>query len=379
MAAKGETKTTNADFLHYALKRCWAGEGASDEHADAVATALMTGIRQGKLNQGLGVYEAIDITNQKGLMDIKAIPEIVDEGPTWAVFDGKSSTGYYTMTMMAKTAIAKAKEHGIAIVFGSNHHDAGSFGAYTWMAHQENCVAQTSNNSVPMCSPLGGMGNTIAVPPLDAIGPSGEKPPVWMSTKLCEWYDADTAQAVLQGTKTKPNSVIDPETGELGDDLAPYAQPVEGYGRVYNQTSFQNLSGPRVYMLNLWNELMTSIINPRGVITPEVPSLGDIIDGKATGTSVGGSYFLCIDPSKFGPLGDVLAKSDRFAQAIEDTKSLPGGRGCRMPGASGWKSLNKNTEEVEVLASHWEPFFKTQAGRHGWTEESLRADWEAQK
>ena len=373
MAAKGETKTTNADFLHYALKRCWAGEGASDEHADAVATALMTGIRQGKLNQGLGVYEAIDITNQKGLMDIKATPEIVDEGPTWAVFDGKSSTGYYTMTMMAKTAIAKAKEHGIAIVFGSNHHDAGSFGAYTWMAHQENCVAQTSNNSVPMCSPLGGMGNTIAVPPLDAIGPSGEKPPVWMSTKLCEWYDADTAQAVLQGTKTKPNSVIDPETGELGDDLAPYAQPVEGYGRVYNQTSFQNLSGPRVYMLNLWNELMTSIINPRGVITPEVPSLGDIIDGKATG------YFLCIDPSKFGPLGDVLAKSDRFAQAIEDTKSLPGGRGCRMPGASGWKSLNKNTEEVEVLASHWEPFFKTQAGRHGWTEESLRADWEAQK
>lgn len=379
MAAKGETKTTNADFLHYCLKRTWGAEGASDEHAEAVASALMTGIRQGKLNQGLGVYEAIDITNQMGLMDIKATPEIVNEGPSWAVYDGKASTGYYAMTLMAKTAIAKAKEHGIAIVFGSNHHDAGSFGAYTWMAHQENCVAQTSNNSVPMCSPLGGMGNTISVPPLDAIGPSGEKPPVWMSTKLCEWYDADTAQAVLQGVKTKPNSVIDPETGELGDDLAPYAQPVEGYGRVYNQTSFQNLSGPRVYMLNLWNELMSAIINPGGVITPEVPSLGDIIAGEAKGTSVGGSYFLCIDPSKFGPLGDVLAKSDRFAQAIEDTKPLPGSRGCRMPGASGWRSLQSNSEDVAVLASHWAPYFDTQAGRHGWTEESLKADWKAQR
>ena len=379
MAAKGETKTTNADFLHYCLKRTWGAEGASDEHAEAVASALMTGIRQGKLNQGLGVYEAIDITNQMGLMDIKATPEIVNEGPSWAVYDGKASTGYYAMTLMAKTAIAKAKEHGIAIVFGSNHHDAGSFGAYAWMAHQENCVALTSNNSVPMCSPLGGMGNTISVPPLDAIGPSGEKPPVWMSTKLCEWYDADTAQAVLQGVKTKPNSVIDPETGELGDDLAPYAQPVEGYGRVYNQTSFQNLSGPRVYMLNLWNELMSAIINPGGVITPEVPSLGDIIAGEAKGTSVGGSYFLCIDPSKFGPLGDVLAKSDRFAQAIEDTKPLPGSRGCRMPGASGWRSLQSNSEDVAVLASHWAPYFDTQAGRHGWTEESLKADWKAQR
>jgi LDH2 family malate/lactate/ureidoglycolate dehydrogenase len=230
-----------------------------------------------------------------------------------------------------------------------------------------------------MCSPLGGMGNVIAVPPLDAIGPSGQKPPVWMSTKLCEWYDADTAQAVLQGTKLKGNYAINPETGELGNDLAPFAKPVEGYGRVYDQSCFQNLGSPRVYMLNLWNELMTAIINPLGIITPEVPSLTDILDEKATGTSVGGSYYLCIDPSKFGPIADVKAKSDRFATAIEETKSLPGGRGCRMPGARGYNSLNSNAEEVAVLESHWEPFFKTQAGRHGWTEESLRADWESQK
>jgi L-2-hydroxycarboxylate dehydrogenase (NAD+) len=230
-----------------------------------------------------------------------------------------------------------------------------------------------------MCSPLGAMGNTIAVPPLDAIGPAGEKPPVWMSTKLCEWYDADTAQAVLQGTKLKYNAVIDPETGELGNDLAPYARPVEGFGRVYDQTCFQNLHEPRVYMLNLWNELMTAIINPMGTITPEVPSLTDFVEGTAKTTSVGGSYYLCIDPSKFGPIEEVKAKNDRFAQAIEDTKPLPGGRNPRMPGASGYKGLLEHAEEVKVLASHWEPFFKTQAGRHGWTEESLRADWEAQR
>ena len=379
MGAQGETKRTNADFLHYCLKRVWMAEGASEEHGDAVADALMVGIRQGKLNQGLGVYEAIDLTRSIGALDIKAEPEIVAEGPTWAVYDGHRSSGYFTVTHMARTAIAKAKEHGIAIVFGSNHNDAGSYGSYTWLAHQADCVAQTSNNSVPMCSPLGGMVNTIAVPPFDAIGPSGKKPPVWTSTKLCEWYDADTAQAALQGTKLKGNYVIDPQTGALGNDLAPYARPVEGYGRVWDQTCFQNLSEPRVYMLNLWNELMTAIINPRGVITPEVPSLTDFVDGKAETTSVGGSYYLCIDPSKFGPIQDVKAKSDRFAEAIENTKPLPGSRGCRMPGSSGWRSLNSNAEEVEVLASHWEPFFKTQAGRHGWTEESLRKDWEAQR
>jgi len=379
MGAQGETKKTNADFLRYCLKRVWMANGASEEHGDAVADALMIGIRQRKLNQGLGVYEAIDITYQGGYLDIKADPTIVKEGPTWAVYDGKRSSGYFTLTRMAKTAIAKAKEHGIAIVFGGNHNDAGSFGAYAWLAYEQNCLALTANNTVPMCSPLGGMGNVIQVGPLDGIVPGGDEPPVWMSTKVCEWYDGHTAQAVLQGTKVRENSVIDPDTGELGNDLAPYARPVEGYGRVYDQSCFQNLPEPRVYMLNIFMEALESIINPIGIITPEVPTLTDYVQKTAEKTSVGGSFYLCIDPSHFGLIEDVKAKADRFARAIQGTKPLPGSRGCRMPGAGGWKSLMSNAEEVEVLASHWEPFFKTQAGRHGWTEESLRKDWEAQR
>lgn len=375
MAAKAKTKKTNADFLRYCLKRIWMAEGASEEHGDAVADALMIGIRQGKLNQGLGVYEAIDITRSLGILDIHAEPEMVKEGPTWAVYDGHRSSGYWTLTRMANTGIAKAKEHGIAIVFGANHNDAGSFGAYAWLAHQADCVAQTSNNSVPMCSPLDGMGNVIAVPPFDAMGPSGKKPPVWASTKFCEWYDADTAQAVLQGTKLQGDYVIDPDSGELSDDLAPYALPIEGYGRVFDQNCYQQLSGPRVYMLNLWNELMTAIVNPLGVITPDIPTVGDYADGSASSTSVGGSYFLCIDPSKFGPLAAVKEKSDRLAEVIENTPPRPGRGKPRMPGAKGWESIVGNKEEVEVLESHWEPFFETQAGRHGLSEESLRLEW----
>jgi LDH2 family malate/lactate/ureidoglycolate dehydrogenase len=280
---------------------------------------------------------------------------------------------------MARTAIAKAKEHGIAIVFGGNHNDAGSFGSYAWLAYEQDCLALTSNNSVPMSSPLGGMGNTISVPPWDGIAPGGDEPPVWMSTKLCEWYDGDTAQAVLQGTKVKYDSVIDPETGERGDDLAPYAVPVEGYGRVYDQTCFQNLHEPRLYMMNLFGEALQSIINPIGIITPEVSPLGDFLTDKAETTSVGGSFYLAIDPSHFGPMSEVKAKSDRYARAIQETKPMPGARPPRMPGSRGWRSLMSGAEEVEVLDSHWEPFFKTQAGRHGWTEESLRVDWEAER
>ena len=204
------TKAVNADFMRYAIRRVWMANGASEEHGDAVADALLIGMRQGKLNQGLGVYEAIDLTFQNGMLDITAEPEVVAEGPSWAAVDGHGSSGYWALTKMARLAIAKAKEQAIAFVFGGNHNDAGSFGAYAWLAYEQDCLALTSNNSVPMNSPLGGMGNTISVPPWDGIAPGGAKPPVWMSTKLCEWYDADTAQSVLQGTKVRKDSVIDP-------------------------------------------------------------------------------------------------------------------------------------------------------------------------
>ena len=112
--------------------------------------------------------------------------------------------------------------------------------SYTWLAYKEGCVAQTSNNSVPMCSPLGGMGNTIAVPPLDAIGPGGEKPPVWMSTKLCEWYDADTAQAVLQGTLSRCSESL-VETARVQDARQSRAAHRSGYNALAGPPAEEDL------------------------------------------------------------------------------------------------------------------------------------------
>ena len=44
-----KTRTVNADFMHYCLKTVWMAEGASEEHADAVADALIIGMRQSQL------------------------------------------------------------------------------------------------------------------------------------------------------------------------------------------------------------------------------------------------------------------------------------------------------------------------------------------
>jgi LDH2 family malate/lactate/ureidoglycolate dehydrogenase len=368
-----QTRTESAAFLNYALCRVAMAAGMSEVHAGYIAEAIVFAHRQGKLNQGLGVYEAIDLVLEVGVMDPTATPELIQEGPAYAVYDGHRSSGYYTLNLMARTAIEKARETGIAIVFGANHNDAGSFARYVHLAWEQDMMAMSSNNSVPLAAPFGGMHNLLSCPPFDTIVPSGDEPPIWASLKFAEWYDADISEAVLQDKPMKGKWLIDPDSGELTDDAKPYAKPIPGYGRVWDATCAGQIETPRTYALNLWNEAMCAIINPLGIPSTELPTIDDFARGEAA-PSVGGSYYLCINPARFGPIDAVKQRSDTYINKIRSVQPRPGQR-VRIPGEDGYRSLKNGETTVQVLENHWEPFFANIAGKYGLSEASLRADF----
>jgi LDH2 family malate/lactate/ureidoglycolate dehydrogenase len=372
----GLTRKENVYFLHFAIKRVWMAAGATEEHADYVADAISFAHKQGKLNQGLGAYEALDIALEMNLLDINATPEVVGEGPTWATVDGLRSSGYWCLNIMADLAIEKARDAGIAIVFGGNHNDAGSFGRYVYKAFEQDLMAFASNNTVPLAAPFGGMQNRLSCAPFDAIVPAGNENPIWTSVALAEFYDADVSEAAIHNKPLKGKWLIDPETGALTDDVKPYAKPIAGYGRVWDCSAAGQLVEPRTFALNMWNEAMAAIINPLGVASTELPTVGDVISGEGRNNcpTVGGSYYLCIDPSKFGSIDQVKARSDAYITAIENCPPRPG-HSVRVPGAKGYQFLREGEETIDVLTNHWDPFFISIAGKYGLSEDSLREEF----
>ncbi len=372
-----QTRRVEAAFLEFALRRVAVAAGMSDEHAGYIAEAIVFAHRQGKLNQGLGVYEAIDLVLEIGVLDPKATPKLVDEGPTFAIFDGQRSSGYYTLNLMARAAIEKARETGIAIAFGGNHNDAGSFARYVHLAWEQDMMAIASNNSVPLAAPYGGMQNLLSCPPFDAIVPSGEEPPIWASLKFAEWYDADISEAVLQNKPMKGKWLIDPDSGELSDDPTPYARPIPGYGRVWDATCAGQIESPRTYALNMWNEALCAIINPLGKPSTDLPTIESFARGEAA-PSVGGSYYICINPAIFGPLAAVKERSDDYISRIRQSKPRPGHH-IRIPGETGYRSLSRGETTVEVLENHWAPFFDNIAGKYGLSEQSLREAYDCEQ
>ena len=64
------TRKEDPNFLYHAIKSVWVAAGATEVHGHYVADAITFAHLQGKLNQGLGVYEAIDIALGMGILDI---------------------------------------------------------------------------------------------------------------------------------------------------------------------------------------------------------------------------------------------------------------------------------------------------------------------
>ncbi len=377
MKTKPHLIQMKANFVEFLYKRFFIATGATEEHAQIIARNISLADKQGKLYQGMGVLEAVLIPIEGQIADMKAEPEMVDEGPTWVVFNGNRSTGHYTIYKMAQAAVEKARECAIAIAFGYNHVDAGSFFAYTSVALENDMVAMASNNSLPLSAPYGGKEFKMSAPPFDAACPAGEELPIVISTKLCEGYDADITEALLGEGKLRAPLLVDPDTGELVDDVRPYAELIEGYGRVSDSRAPWIFSNPRLYALNIWNEFMTSIINPYGIPSTELPSQPSDYFNPESPTPVGGSYIIVVDPSKFGPLANMKNKADGYIRSIKDSGKRPRVEEIYMPDEWGLEKVYRDDNpQVDIMADHLKAF-KGFMTKYGLDYDKLEEEWNA--
>ena len=369
------TRNENPDFLQFVYKELWQAAGASEEHAEAVARGVSMGDRTGKLTQGMGVLDVIFLTLEAGCLDMQAVPEIVGEGPTWVLYDGNTSTGFWTLQMATLKAIDKAREHGISIAMGRNHNDAGCFFAYTSLALEHDMFAMATNNSPPLVSPWGGRENKLSGAPWCASVPGGDFPLV-TDIACIEAHDGNWSEAAYNNQRLSGKYMVDPDTFELTDDPAPYIVPVEGYGRICGSRAPTVFGTPRLYAINVFTEMLAAMIVPEARVTPELPTGVEAWQRRRKGfTTVGGSCVIVIDPSHFGPIEDVKARTDRFFQAVKSTQTLPGVDEIFLPGERGIKRMRERSD-VPILETHWQPFVQ-RLHKYNLDIDELRTRWEA--
>lgn len=380
MTAKAPTRDADPDFLQYCYFRVMLALGASHEHADIMSEAVSYGDRVGKFTQGLGVFEIPVLLAKAGTLDLQAVPEVVDEGPSWVLVDAHSSSGQWALTIATDAAISKARRSGLAIGMCRDFNDAGAFGYYVRRATDAGCFALATNNSLPLVSPWGGMENKLSGAPfcagVPAGGPDGSGLPALVcDTQAIEAHDGNLSEAYFAGRRLDGPYLVDPDTGQLSNDPAPYFVRMEEYGRVSDCRAATVFSTPRLYAYNVITEMLASLIVPGARTSPQIPGPPSYWLEPREESLTGGAAILVIDPSHWMSVDQVRSKTDGYVRDLKSARRRPGVDEIFVPGERGMRQAAAGGP-VQVLAAHWESFERIIADV-GLSLDTLRSDFAA--
>ena len=159
----------------------------------------------------------------------------------------------------------------------------------------------------------------------------------------------------FQGRRLKGEFLVDPETGELTDDPAPYFEQMEDYGRISDCKAPTVFGTPRMYAFNLFTEMLAGVINPQSRMSPEIAGPPSYWLEPRDEALTGGACVIVIDPSHWMPTADVGARSDRLVEAVKGAKRRPGVDEIFLPGERGWRTMETGGN-VDIMPAHWESF-----------------------
>ena len=129
------------------------GFGFSPEEASIIKDVLMMSDMYGIQSHGMQRVVRYHKGIEKGLIDIKAKPEVVFETPVSAVVEGHDAMGQLVGHFAMELAIKKAKETGVGIVSARNSNHYGIAGYYANLALKEGLIGFSCTNSEAIMVP----------------------------------------------------------------------------------------------------------------------------------------------------------------------------------------------------------------------------------
>ena len=173
----GENRVDAKELLELVVA-IFARCGMSNADAALLADSLVDADLGGTHSHGvLRVPEYVEKLTVKGV-DPTAKPEIVGQGPSFAIVDGRNAMGQIGAALAMQEVIGKAAQTGIAAgaIRGSNHCGAMAYFARMTLAHDMIGIATT--NALPTMAPWGGAERLLGINPLAISIPAGQMTPI---------------------------------------------------------------------------------------------------------------------------------------------------------------------------------------------------------
>lgn len=300
--------------------------GLKEEAAKATAHFLvrtdMFGIRtHGTLNVLLYLRKV-----EAGGIVKDAEPEIVGEGPSWAVIDGHNGMGYYNAAKAIELGTKKAKETGLSYIVVRNSSHYGASGAYAVEGAEQGFITLTATNVGKTMTVPGGKGRIIGNAPFSYAVPAGKKHPiVFLDVATSNAAGMKVNRARVAGQKVPEGWIVD-ENG------LPTTDP-------NTKWALYPLGGHKGYGIAFFIEVLSSIIGNGNILdTP-------MWDKDAATVCPYSHCFFFIDTAAIMNLDLFGDRMDLAVEEIANSPKADGSNHIYLPGEMEWERYRKAEEE----------------------------------
>lgn len=292
--------------------------------ADALTTSdvlVRTDMRGIYTHGTLSLRRYVQLMRDGGI-DPTAIPEVANEGPSWAVMDAHQAVGMVAGTRGMELAIAKAKTTGVgmATVRRSNHFGAAS--AYTLMCLDHGMVGIAMSNTDVVMSIPGGRGARIGNNPLSYAIPAKAHDPLVLDIAMSTVAGGKVASAKSRG-KTIPDDWLTDADG----------LPTTDPNVFLDEGALTPFGAHKGYGLALLVESFAGVLAGAAMTT-------DILSWAKESHEVcdEGHAFIAIDVAAMMPDGQFEARTDELISRMKEAPKAKGSDRTYVPGEMEWES-----------------------------------------
>ncbi|CAD5253509.1 Malate/lactate/ureidoglycolate dehydrogenase, LDH2 family [Bosea sp. 62] len=288
--------------------------GAPPGNAAIVAKALVDADIEGLASHGLLQLPMYLERIARGSVDPAATGEIVVDAGSRLTLDAQNGLGHVTAERACEIAIARAAEHGVAIVAVRNAFHFGAAGRFARRIALAGKIGIVMANTRPMLPAPGGAEAVVGNNPLAIAVPTGGEPIV-----LDLAMSAGAMGKVrLAASKGEPI----PEGWALTAEGLPTRDAAEAIKGVLLPAA-----GAKGFGLAVMVDLLAGGLSAGGIGAEVQPLYGDL--SRPYGSA---NLIMAIEIEGMRPLPDYEAAASGFADHIRQSKAAPSAAPIRLPG-----------------------------------------------
>ena len=299
------------------IKDAMTAVGMPDADAGKVAELMVEADLTGADAHGVFRLPQYIRRIKAGGVNPKAAIKVEQTAPAAATVDGDNGMGHLVMQRAADTAIALAKETGVAWVGARRSNHAGAAGTYAAMALPHDMIGIYSAGANANHMPAWGAAESLlSTNPIAVAVPAGQEAPVVLDIATTVVSYGTVKAYKLQGKPMPEGWMVSATDGKPVTDSARSAEGL-----------LMPIGGHKGAGLALVLGLLAGVLNGAAFGREVVDFNAD--DESACNT---GHFIIALDISCFIPLEVFKSQIDRQLGDLKSSKLLPGFDSIRLPG-----------------------------------------------